>query len=157
MKYELPKKSARTNMLALSVLLLVTVVTLAQFIWFDLFSFKASSVSFSTTRAMEHLGVISQSPRSPGSLHHDNTRGYLLQELINLGLSPQIQIAELAEAEEKLENILVKLPGSNSDGAILLIAHYDTEPGTPGAGDNGSGTAVLLEIVRTLANRFFQK
>jgi hypothetical protein len=31
---------------------------------------------------------------------------------------------------------------------FLVGAHYDTEPGTPGADDNASGVAVLLELAR---------
>jgi hypothetical protein len=31
---------------------------------------------------------------------------------------------------------------------FLIGAHYDTEPGTPGADDNASGVAVLLELAR---------
>ncbi len=35
---------------------------------------------------------------------------------------------------------------------ILLAAHYDSVPGTPGADDNGTGVAVLLELIREFAN-----
>jgi Zn-dependent M28 family amino/carboxypeptidase len=34
------------------------------------------------------------------------------------------------------------------DGYYILGAHYDTVPGTPGADDNASGVAVLLEVAR---------
>ena len=33
---------------------------------------------------------------------------------------------------------------------ILLCAHYDTKPGTPGAMDNAAGVAVLLLLARQL-------
>lgn len=36
------------------------------------------------------------------------------------------------------------------DAIILLGAHYDTVRGSPGANDNGSGVAVLLELARAL-------
>jgi len=49
-----------------------------------------------------------------------------------------------------VENILVRLPGSDPEGAILIIAHYDSTPGGSGAGDNGSGVVTLLEILRAL-------
>ncbi len=35
---------------------------------------------------------------------------------------------------------------------MLLAAHYDTVPGSPGAGDDGAGTAVVLEVARTLTH-----
>ncbi len=141
----------RKKYLPFSIYLLVTLFTFLQFLLPGSFLFKKSSVLFSTERALEHLEVISQSPRSPGSVHHKKIRDYLLQELTNMDLNPTVQLVEAADSEEKLENVLAKLPGSNSDGAIMLIAHYDTEPGSPGAGDNGSGTAILLEIVRNLS------
>jgi Iap family predicted aminopeptidase len=39
---------------------------------------------------------------------------------------------------------------SVGSGAILLGAHYDTVPGSPGADDNASGVAALLECARAL-------
>jgi Zn-dependent M28 family amino/carboxypeptidase len=35
-------------------------------------------------------------------------------------------------------------------GAIVVGAHYDTVPGSPGADDNASGVAVLVELARML-------
>ena len=48
-------------------------------------------------------------------------------------------------------NLIVERVGKSHPNEIVLVgAHYDSAPGTPGANDNGSGTAALLE----LANRF---
>lgn len=50
------------------------------------------------------------------------------------------------------ENLEITLPGHKNPKEILLIgAHYDTVTGSPGANDNGSGIAGLLEISRFLA------
>jgi hypothetical protein len=49
-------------------------------------------------------------------------------------------------------NLLVTRPGRGRADEILLIgAHYDTVPGSPGADDNASGVAGLLEITRAMA------
>jgi Zn-dependent M28 family amino/carboxypeptidase len=40
---------------------------------------------------------------------------------------------------------------------VVVIAHYDTVAGSPGADDNASGVAVLLEIARVLAPFRFEK
>ena len=49
-------------------------------------------------------------------------------------------------------NIVVSLLGRNHSDAILLIgAHYDTVRGSPGADDNASGVAGLLELSRAFA------
>ncbi len=48
-------------------------------------------------------------------------------------------------------NLQVELPGSiRRDEILLLGAHYDTVSGSPGADDNASGVAGLLEIARLL-------
>lgn len=50
------------------------------------------------------------------------------------------------------DNLLGTLSGTRPDRPRLLIgAHYDTVPGTPGADDNASGVAALLEAARLLA------
>ncbi|PMR68588.1 aminopeptidase [Halomonas heilongjiangensis] len=49
------------------------------------------------------------------------------------------------------DNVEVRLPGSGATDEILVIgAHYDTVRGTPGADDNASGVAVLIELARLL-------
>lgn len=51
-------------------------------------------------------------------------------------------------------NIIADLPGRDLPSEILLIgAHYDAVPGAPGADDNGSGVAALLELARVLKDR----
>lgn len=48
-------------------------------------------------------------------------------------------------------NIETEIPGSSLAPEILVIgAHYDTVFGSPGADDNASGVAALLEIARLL-------
>lgn len=49
-------------------------------------------------------------------------------------------------------NVIITLPGISSPEQILLAgAHYDTVPRAPGADDNASGVAALLELGRCLA------
>jgi len=50
---------------------------------------------------------------------------------------------------QSVANYWVQWEGNESSGKTLVVgAHYDTVPGTPGANDNGSGIAALLEISR---------
>jgi aminopeptidase YwaD len=46
-------------------------------------------------------------------------------------------------------NIVARIPGAGKYRAVIG-GHYDTAPGTVGAGDNASGTAVILELARKL-------
>ena len=49
-------------------------------------------------------------------------------------------------------NVVATIPGAASAGPVLVVgAHYDTAVGSPGADDNASGVAVLLELARVLA------
>ncbi|NIM94504.1 MAG: M28 family peptidase [Anaerolineales bacterium] len=118
----------------------------------------APATDFSATRAMQDLEVIAQEPRPMGVFpSHAAARDYLLEEIRAIGLEPQVQDTFGFRLVEPgfligggVENILVRLPGTHPDGAILLIAHYDSTPGGPGAGDNGSGVVTILEILRAL-------
>ena len=51
-------------------------------------------------------------------------------------------------------NVIAELPGSRPGaGSVVLGAHLDTVPAGPGANDNGSGSAVVLELAHELAQR----
>lgn len=57
-------------------------------------------------------------------------------------------------AGKAARNIEAELPGiSVRDEIVLIGAHYDTVAGSPGANDNASGVAALLEIARLLAGQ----
>jgi hypothetical protein len=46
-------------------------------------------------------------------------------------------------------NLVARIPGADSSQAVILGAHIDS-PNSPGAMDDGSGSAVLLEVARVL-------
>lgn len=61
------------------------------------------------------------------------------------------EVREQAFAEGSIEgiNLMLRLPGRRPDLAPLLVgAHYDGPPHSPGADDNATGVAVLLELAR---------
>lgn len=51
----------------------------------------------------------------------------------------------------KLEKLPLASGGKLDNLPIVIGAHYDTVPGTPGADDNATGVAVLLELARAIA------
>jgi len=118
---------------------------------------SAPAREFSAERAMEHIRAISQAPHRTGSLENARVRDYIISQLEALGLSPEIQQTTAVMPPEgssimasTVYNIIVRIPGTNSSGAILLDAHHDTRPTTPGATDCGSCVAALLETARAL-------
>ena len=53
-----------------------------------------------------------------------------------------------------VSNIDATLPGtSHAEEVVVIGAHYDTSTGCPGANDNGSGVAAVLELARRFAAR----
>lgn len=62
-----------------------------------------------------------------------------------------IRLQTYTAEEVECANLEVSISGSTCPGEIILIgAHYDTVPGSPGANDNASGVAGLIEIARFL-------
>jgi len=74
---------------------------------------------------------------------------YLQKEFLAMGLEVK---EDLFQWEGKTyKNILVEKRGTISpDRVVILGAHYDTVQGSPGADDNASALAVLLEIGRNI-------
>ncbi|XP_060653125.1 endoplasmic reticulum metallopeptidase 1 isoform X2 [Drosophila nasuta] len=52
-----------------------------------------------------------------------------------------------------IQNVVVKLSekGSTSENYLLINSHYDSVPASPGAGDDGSMVATMLEVMRVIA------
>jgi hypothetical protein len=116
---------------------------------------NAPPTVFSAERAMKHLFTIAQRPHPIGSAEHDRVRDYLVAQLSNLGLEPQIQnatgVGTRSADAGRVQNILARIPGRQNGGpAFLLVAHYDSVEAGPGAADDGAGVAAILETVRAL-------
>jgi hypothetical protein len=131
---------------------------------------------FSAARAAEHLRVLSAAPRRMGSRHHAVSQRYIVSELERLGLEVEVQrravlsghfvedglparigYVENIVAKSRAESVPTGASGLHdvpaTEGAILLMAHYDTRSMTPGASDDGLGVVTLLETARALAHR----
>jgi hypothetical protein len=114
----------------------------------------APATEFSAARAMRYLRVIAAKPHPVGSLENQRAREYLVEQLATLGLDPQVQEATGFAAGGSLaatvHNILGRMKGTTPGRALALVAHYDSVPAGPGAGDDGAGVAALLETARAL-------
>lgn len=69
---------------------------------------------------------------------------YVFRQFTQMGYSPKRQSFMYLDME--VSNIIAG--DENPDGYFILGAHYDTVAGTPGADDNASAVAVLLEVAR---------
>src|SRR5260370_30523205 len=109
------------------------------------------------------LKLCRERPHPMGTLARVCGREYLMGELIRFGVNPELQAATGYVAKfsgaGSVENIVARLKGTASalpaqpkgaSGAVMLVAHYDSVPAGPGAGDDGSGVATLLETLHAL-------
>jgi Zn-dependent M28 family amino/carboxypeptidase len=75
---------------------------------------------------------------------------YIAETWQSQGYRPEREL--VAAGGTTSANIVANLPGRTRSDTILLIgAHYDTVRGSPGADDNASGVAGLLELSRAFA------
>ncbi len=115
---------------------------------------KAPLEKFSAMRAGDYLGEILEGIDSHpmGSPANGVVRDRIVSILEKLDYQVEIQRAFPVSIKKgragPVENILCRLPGKNLDSAVLLVAHYDSREAAPGASDDGSGVAALLEIAR---------
>lgn len=100
---------------------------------------------------VEQVASVEHHYATPAALAQsaDYIRNYLKQQ----GFSPRRQILE-GDAS-KIHNIYVDIPGANpiANTYVLIGAHYDSALRAPGANDNGSGVAALLELARLLKQK----
>jgi Zn-dependent M28 family amino/carboxypeptidase len=66
------------------------------------------------------------------------------------GQGHRVQAQEYVVYGVRSANLEVALSGQRTDQMVVIGAHYDTVNGSPGADDNGSAVAVLLELGRLL-------
>ena len=118
----------------------------------------APASDFSAERAMAHVRQIARQPHPMGSPQLAAVREYLEAQLRSAGLDPQIQEAVTRHGGGRgwpgrgntVRNIVARLPGTEGGPAVLLVSHYDSAPGAPGAADDGACVAAMLETLRAL-------
>jgi Peptidase family M28 len=118
-------------------------------------SAAAPAAAFSSARAMDLLRVVAAEPHAIGSARAAVVRDFIHDRLEELALYPHVQTAEVVSQREPrvagiVHNVVGRLPGRDPSRAVLFVAHYDSVPTAPGAADDGSGVAALLETARAL-------
>ncbi len=92
-------------------------------------------------------------PRPAGSNAHSEVRDFLLHTLEQMDLKPydgqEFLWPYYRKGKETFANLLAVLPGANPVlPPMILGAHYDTVPETPGADDNAAAIWVVLRAVQ---------
>ena len=84
-----------------------------------------------------------------GQRHLTEVESFIEKELASYGLS--VESDYFSYRGKKFRNIIGRQGAQRGGSLIILGAHFDSVQGTPGADDNASGVAVLLEAARLLA------
>jgi Zn-dependent M28 family amino/carboxypeptidase len=86
--------------------------------------------------------------RHPENL--DAAADWIAKQFNEAGLA--VRFEEYSIGEIVYRNVIARRPGTDprNSGTDIIGAHYDAFDEFPGANDNASGVAVLLELVRTL-------
>jgi Zn-dependent M28 family amino/carboxypeptidase len=80
----------------------------------------------------------------------EDAGAYLTKQLERAGYN--VRILPFTAGGQKMTNLDATLAGTQRGTDIIVIgAHYDSLTGSPGANDNASGCAVLLEVAKALA------
>jgi Zn-dependent M28 family amino/carboxypeptidase len=89
--------------------------------------------------------------RSPfsGRRHLTTAENFIEKELASYGL--KVESDYFSYRGTNFRNIVGRSSAQRGASLVILGAHFDSVPGTPGADDNASGVAVLLEAARLLS------
>jgi aminopeptidase YwaD len=97
-------------------------------------------------QSFQNLGV-----KEPGTQALNNTKNNIISKYSSEGYS-NISIDTFNYWGNNLYNIIITKTGTLfPDTFVIVDGHYDTKNGT-GTNDNGSGTAIIMEIARLLKN-----
>jgi len=102
--------------------------------------------------------------RNTRTANCDSAAAWILSQFQSYGLNASYDYFQLSGMTKR--NVIGELPGLlYPDSIVFVVAHYDAtagspsspEPNAPGADDNGSGTAAVIECARILSTYDFEK
>jgi hypothetical protein len=139
--------------------ILLLALLLSAFLLYSVLKIKGSpSIAFHPAPAIKnttlyrHVEELTVKIGSRSVFEYDKltaAKEYILSSLRGMGYTPILQ--DFSYQERVFSNIIVTLPGKTRPEEVVVIgAHYDTVVGSPGADDNASAVAALLEMCRLL-------
>ena len=99
--------------------------------------------------------LVAFGPRVTGSGACQAAGTYIYNEFVSYGLEARYD--DWSSSGYSSKNIEGTLPGidETSDEIYIITAHYDSVPGSPGADDDGSGTAAVLAAAKIMSQYEF--
>lgn len=104
-------------------------------------------------RLREHIEKIAREEHNtafPGQL--EDAARYIESTLAGLGYAVKQQMFSVDGNRVRNLEVTVRSPGPSpgKPRVVVVGAHYDSAPGTPGANDNATGSAAVIELARAL-------
>ncbi len=104
-------------------------------------------------RLRQHVAALAAAPRPPGSDLHRQAREYIRAHLERAGFTVEAHGYTDPGLLPGLNLLTAPVPDRPDLPLVILGAHYDSLPQTPGADDNASGVAALLELAAWMRPR----
>jgi len=119
-----------------------------------------SDVDNATAKRFEaHVAELCRNPAGRNFIEKkglEAARKYIVGQFESSGY--QVKYHEYQLNGDTVANIEVELTGTTRPKEIIIVgAHYDAVPGAPGANDNGSGVAAILELADRFKDKKFQR
>jgi len=111
--------------------------------------------AWTVLRSLQSEGI----PHPVGTPANARMRGRIEVRFHELGYSTSIQRRFACNAGGvcgAVENIVASRPQRSTDDTVLVVAHYDSVPSGPGASDDGTAVAAILEIARAVRDEPFR-
>ncbi|WP_318616819.1 M20/M25/M40 family metallo-hydrolase [Sporosarcina sp. YIM B06819] len=109
---------------------------------------------FNSDQLYASIQELTKEPRIAGTESEQLAAVFLTTQLELYGYEVDIQNFTIEVAKNESQNLIVTKKPTNdlpkTSDIIIIGAHYDSVIQSPGASDNASGTAVLLEVARML-------
>lgn len=138
------------------------IIFLALILKFELFcglSEAKASMPEIEDKIKQHVKVLAADLGERNFIQHQNLEraaDYIRKEFSSYGYQPQEQVYYI-ENKPYRNIIATKEGGSKKAQIIIVCAHYDSVWGSPGADDNASGVAGLLELARLINKAHLNK
>lgn len=105
---------------------------------------------YDNARAMAHVTAIAGlGPRAAGGTAEHRAFDYIADRLREYGFAVTVQTVFIPGGRTS-HNVIAERAGTSAD-VVVLGAHVDSKYPSPGANDNASGVAVVLETARVMA------
>jgi hypothetical protein len=125
-----------------------------------------AATGFDGDRAVSRLARIlgDERPHPVDTDVNDGVRARLLVEITALGYTPEVRDDFSCRGAKRwggmacarVRNVVFRTGPAGGNG-VMVMAHYDSVPAAPGAGDDGAGVSAALEIAANLKGRTLTK